>query len=127
MSERTFVLNKLIKDDVLVAMKRANQKVDMLRLSDDHIETALLKKVLEEAREVDAAKTPDEEAVEMEDYMHVARAIDKVQAGIFDDLGPFNERIFARTVTLEASDKWVEYYANQPDRFPELKQVTEAK
>lgn len=128
---RSFLLDKLIRDNIFTSMQALGQQVEYHRLTDDDFLVELKKKLLEEANEfinsTDQAKALDELA----DLLEVIEFLGKELNSDFEALrnlqaerraknGGFADRIYVERVSLKNDDPWVEYYAANPDRFPEI-------
>jgi len=127
---RTFKLNKLIRDKVLENMLQLGQDVQYKTLDDHDVIEALRQKLLEEAKEFDPFCK--ESLRELADVQEVIDALTDLLGANPDKLrelqktvrvkrGDFTKRVFVDTVTLADDDPWVEYYACNPERFPELR------
>ena len=117
---RIFQLSKLVRDGIVPSMEAAGQKPDFRVLTEQERVSELYRKIIEEALEGDVA-----------DLLELAEAIGEAAGKSFDEIradqlakrekvGGFTQGIFVNTVTLEDGDKWIDYYAAEPDRFPEV-------
>lgn len=125
---RTFRLNKLVRDGIVPQMQTAGQQVLSKKLSDEEFIIALSKKMVEEAREFNPKK-PDA-AKELADVLEVIEALAGELGFSFEELrqkqaeiktlrGGFSDKLFIEKVSMADTDKWAEYYAAEPKRFPE--------
>lgn len=129
---RTFRLNKLVRDGIVEDMERNGQQVVSRKLSDEEHGKALVSKVVEEALEIDPTD-PKGSAKELGDVLEVVEAlaahmglsmeeIRANQAQSRQKLGGFTDKIFVETVTVQDGDTWGDYYANDPQKYPEIKE-----
>lgn len=125
---RHFQLNKLIRDGVFESMLARGQQPEHKRLNDDEILHALKQKILEEGKEFD--HTSEKAIEELADLLEVIEHIAQELGGDFKKLrqvqlkkrknaGGFAKRAYVGTLHLQDDDPWVEYYAKDPERFPE--------
>jgi predicted house-cleaning noncanonical NTP pyrophosphatase (MazG superfamily) len=89
---------------------------------------ALANKGIEEASEFSKNPSLDELADELEtikargeEMGYDMGTIEKRRQQRFSERGGFDRGIYVETVELADSDPMVAYYANEPDRFPEVK------
>lgn len=127
---RTFRLNKLIRDGVFENMKVLSQIVEHRVLKKPELIKALQDKLLEELGEFEPdSKEPLRELADLQEIIDTLTyllganpdTLREIQEAVRAKRGTFNKRIFVETVTLADDDPWVQYYANEPDRFPEIK------
>lgn len=124
---RTFRLDKLIRDGVFENMQAIGQDVDYRVLDTNERQSAYTDKTLEECLEFDETGDPSELADALQTLIDKAHAagisfeeLKRLQEKKLAALGGFSELVFVHTVTLEEGDDWVNYYENNPDRFPEV-------
>lgn len=107
-----------------------NQVVKYKTLDDQALLKALQQKLFEELSEFDPnSKEPLRELADLQEvidaftYLLGADPIKlrNLQDKIRTKRGTFTKRIFVETVTLADDDPWAEYYAKDPNRFPEMK------
>jgi predicted house-cleaning noncanonical NTP pyrophosphatase (MazG superfamily) len=132
---RTFRLHKLLRDKIIEQNVAEGAEYDSKKLSDDKYLAALKAKLLEEANELplddhEEALKELADVQEVVDCLVVAHGfneqqVQEVQATKNAKAGSFKERHFAETITLPADNRWVEYYASQPSRFPEVIKLEE--
>lgn len=127
---RTFVLNKLVRDKLLIIMRGQSEEVDYKILSDEELLDALANKLREEVSEFDAR---DPKAIEeLADIREVIdqivktlaispKQLETIQRERRKKRGGFKKKIFIKKLVLQDDDPWAEYYASQPERFTELK------
>ena len=127
---RKFKLNKLIRDKVFDSMLDMKQRVDYKILNKTELIDALKEKLSEESLEFDPSS--DEPLRELADLQEIidtlVREMDftkadlmKIQDLVREKRGGFQKKVFVDTVTLDDKDGWVKYYANDPEKFPEIK------
>jgi predicted house-cleaning noncanonical NTP pyrophosphatase (MazG superfamily) len=116
---RIFHLNKLVRDGIVPSMEKHGQKVTHKVLSEEERVSALSDKLVEEAREGDLAdlyavlkERAKAEGKTIEDIAQEAHAKE-------EKIGGFSLGIYVETIELDDQDEWVDYYAAEPDRFPE--------
>jgi predicted house-cleaning noncanonical NTP pyrophosphatase (MazG superfamily) len=128
---RTFKLNKLVRDGPFENMIALGQSVKYKVLKKPELIKALHGKLQEELSEFDPndknslAELADLQEV-IDSLAHLLGSspgkLRTLQNAVRVKKGTFDKRIFVETVTLADDDPWVEYYANYPDRFQEVKQ-----
>ena len=116
---RTFRLNKLVRDGIVPDMQEKGQQPEYRTLSKDELVAALKEKLLEESAEVD-----------LPDLLEVIESLANTEGKTFDDIrreqiakrdkiGGFSVGTYVSSVTVSDDDKWADYYAAEPDRYPE--------
>lgn len=116
---RTFHLGKLVRDGIVPSMEEMGQKPDFRTLSEPQRISELYRKVIEEGGEGDLA-----------DLLEVVESLAAADGKTFEEIraeqlakrakvGGFTKGIFVNAVTLEDGDPWIDYYAAEPERFPE--------
>lgn len=126
---RSFLLNKLVRDNVFANMQELGQKITHRQLSDEEFLHELKRKLLEEADEFDSADP--KAAEELADLLEVIETAGQQLGQSFDELrtlqldrrakrGGFDQRIFVERLDLADDDPWADYYANDPTRFKEV-------
>lgn len=129
---RSFTLNKLVRDKVFTSMQELGQQITFRKLTDQEILPEMGKKLLEEANEF-SPSDPNAEN-ELADLLEVIEQLGKELGKEFEALrilqlkrrkerGSFDERIYVERLDLADEDPWVKYYAADPIRFPETKQI----
>lgn len=134
---RSFLLNKLVRDNIVTDMKAKGQQVVSRQLDDAEFLREAGRKVTEETGEFDPEK-PD--AKELADIVEIAETTAQAakdmaaKAGITteelealqlqrrQERGGFATRAYVESVTLADDDPWANYYASDPDRFKEMKE-----
>lgn len=126
---RTFKLDKLIRDGILKRMEQDGQSVDYHNVQGQELASALTKKLIEEATEFSLAKEHPIE--ELADLLAVLKSVARVSGYDWQDVidleadkelekGGFLKGIYVDTVTLDENDPFVEYYAKDPSKYPEV-------
>jgi len=129
---RSFILNKLVRDNILADMQQTGQNPTAKKLSKAEFKAALAAKLREEASEF---KIDDhKEAIkELADVMEVIDAIIEelginpeelrsAQAERRQKRGGFKQRTFVERVTMEDDSPWATYYGSEPERFKEIRE-----
>ncbi len=130
---RKFKLNKLIRDQPFDSMVQMGQKLDYKVLAKAEFLPALADKLVEESKELKIAIGDKTQALkELAECLDVVEVIGKELGVDFDELrrlqakrrqdrGGFDKKVYIRTIELADDDKWAEYYASDPKKFPEIK------
>ncbi|HSX31263.1 MAG TPA: nucleoside triphosphate pyrophosphohydrolase [Candidatus Saccharimonadales bacterium] len=125
------MLNKLVRDNIPTEMQRVGQKPAVRKLNDAEYKQELIKKLSEEAAELQASDSAGA-VKELGDLLEVIEAlaaafgadleqIQAAQAQRKAKMGGFAKRLYIGRLDLADDDKWVDYYANEPARYPEVK------
>jgi len=130
---RYFKFNKLVRDKVFPDMLNNNQNPrGTKRLDDEEFLTELIKKVLEEANEMKNVKSKDDVKYELADVYEVLDYIKNVLKITDSEMaelrkrkreknGGFDERMYIEDVGLEEDNYLLQYYLDNPDKYPEVK------
>jgi len=130
---RYFKFEKLVRDNIVPQMIDNNQEVrGIKRLNDNEFITELIKKVLEEVEEMKNVKSKDELKYELADVYEVLdyikntlnisdSEIAKLKEQKREKNGGFDERMYIEDVGVEEDCKWLQYYLDNPDKYPEVK------
>ncbi len=126
---RTFQLNKLVRDGIVDDTIAQGGKVESRLLSSATLDQALIAKASEELEELTKEITAEELADLYEVLGQIATnngisaiEITEAQEKKRRQVGGFTNGDYIETVTLPENSEWSEYYANDPDRFPEIKE-----
>jgi predicted house-cleaning noncanonical NTP pyrophosphatase (MazG superfamily) len=122
---RSFELNKLVRDKIVPEMLELGQKPVAKTLNGKDYLQALVTKLLEEAKELNASDT-SEALKELADLLEVIEALAKAFGADFDKLrtvqadrktkrGGFEDRTYGGRLDLADDDPWVNYYAKEPE------------
>ncbi|QQS39109.1 nucleoside triphosphate pyrophosphohydrolase [Candidatus Woesebacteria bacterium] len=132
---RKFEFKKLVRDKIVEGIIAVGNKPNWKTLSDSEFVHELKKKIVEEALEVPRTNDPAEVVKELADIQEIidnlleALKISKekfaeVQKKKNEDRGSFKKRQYIDTVeTSDEVTKWVSYYLDNPDKYPEVKDV----
>lgn len=121
---REFKLNKLVHDGIIGLNEEHGAITDYIELTGDNLVDALFDKLDEEIREFEQAITTEEMLKEFRDVRCVFFAIRKAMGREVIDDGyvpekTFDRGFFVRSV-MEPEGEWADYYASNPERFPEI-------
>jgi|SRR5579862_1375160 len=129
MKTRTFKLNKLVRDKIVQFHLDMDGEVKYKTIEDDKLTKALLTKLIEEAKELKTSNLSVGELADLQELLdtlaqHLGTKkslLAKKQKEKRARNGAFKKGHYIDTVTLPADNKWSEYYAADPKRFPEVK------
>ncbi len=130
----TFRLNKLVRDKLPSIYESLGQKPTLRFLANDEHKTALIDKIIEEAKELQASITTTTRDDTIGEIADVQQALDDLKAleGITDKevkhkqaeksakSGGFADGVFIETLALPHDDTWVKYYRQNPERYEEI-------
>ncbi len=133
MSIRRFVLNKLVRNNMVEKYKTEGVTANVETLTDNeqYLE-AISAKLIEELEEVFAAQDKKElieEIADLEEALHsfkhllgiTNKEVDTARVKKATDKGTFSERLFIHYIDVPAKSKRViEYCEAQPDKYPEV-------
>lgn len=125
-----FKLNKLIRDKLPTDYEKAGQKAVYRKLTLPEHKAELIRKIIEEASEININDDNEEITGEIADIQQVLDdlvfvfGIDQKQIDIIKQIknekkGGFRDGAFVDTLELTDTDEWVSYYRKRPDIFPE--------
>jgi predicted house-cleaning noncanonical NTP pyrophosphatase (MazG superfamily) len=125
----TFKLNKLVRDRIVQDHLNSGGKVKFKRLPAWEKRQALADKIIEETKELAVSEEILEELADLQevlDQLAKDAGISKVQIAEVQKTkraknGGFENGDFIEQETWPAEHKWTKYYANEPERFPEVK------
>jgi predicted house-cleaning noncanonical NTP pyrophosphatase (MazG superfamily) len=127
---RTFRLEKLVRDGIVASHEAVGGSCVSRQIADQELANATQHKVLEEVGELfrpDQGRTPSEYADVIEAVLKDAEVAgispDEVMRAMQakkDRMGGFSTNTFVETATVPETSWLAEYYASQPDRFPEI-------
>jgi len=128
MAERTFRLDKLVRDDIVLSHQDEGGSCVVRQLTPSEIRTASDAKIDEEVAELkaDEDRGVGEYADVIEVLLHDAEIAGHTREEIFQamndktkEIGSFSMNTYIETVTVP-EDSWLaEYYSSKP-RFPEI-------
>jgi len=127
----TFKFDKLVRDKIIEHQINSGAKPAYHLLGAEDHKRELVQKIMEEAAEISGAPA-GEVAEEIAD---VQQALDDLKAlyGLSDEdvrvaqaaknakNGAFAKGIYVDAVTVSEGDKWIAYYRDNADRYPEIK------
>lgn len=130
-----FIFNKLVRDKMPLIYNEYKQKIHLRKLNQKELIVALKEKLIEEAQEIPVADGTHEEIVE--ELADVEQLIDDIRSHLaitddeitvakiekFTKKGGFINGIFVESIELSDEDKWVEYYRNEPLKYPEINEI----
>lgn len=128
----TFQLNKVVRDKVLEDMLENGQEPEYRELSGTELLKELVSKVQEEASELDASDPGlMKELMDVQTAIFAILSVRGVSRADFqravdsrnDEKGEFKHAYYIGRLTLSADDPWVEYYRQEPSRYPEINNV----
>lgn len=125
-----FIFNKLVRDKIVQQQIASGADPEYYKLDPTEHAEALVAKILEEAAEIPVADR-DEAIKEIADVQQAMDDLKKVlglddqdianaQAIKNERVGAFAEGLFVETVTVDEGDKWIDYYRQNPERYPEI-------
>ena len=126
----TFHLNKLVRDKLREIYAGLNQKAKYKKLTSREHKGQLIRKITEEANEIDIDSSISEITDEIADLYQVLEdmmllygiseeQVKNSQRVSFDKKGGFIGGTYIETLELPDDDEWVSYYRKKPDIFPE--------
>jgi len=126
----TFQLNKLVRDKLREIYASLNQKAKYKKLTSREHKRQLIRKITEEADEIDINSSISEVTDEIADLRQVLddmmllygiseEQVKNSQKVSFDKKGGFIGGTYVETLELSDDDEWVDYYRKRPDIFPE--------
>ncbi len=126
--QRTFRLNKLVRDEIVPDIIRGGGEVVRVQLQTrEQKRQALLAKIVEEAQEFGVSSTVSEvadlqEAVDqlVANEGFTPEEVRQKQDEKREKVGGFGRGYFIETVTLPDDNQWVPYYAADPEKYPEV-------
>lgn len=130
---RRFKFSKLVRDKIVGSIISVGNKPNWHTLSDDDFIRELKNKIVEEAAEVPRTDDPKEIVKELADLQELIdnllpvlgvskKEFAKVQKDKNMERGSFKKRQYVKDVeTSDEVTKWVQYYLDNPDKYPEVK------
>lgn len=118
-----------MRDKIVELTESYGGTVKYKTLSGKELNKALLEKLVEEVREMQAAELEAGELADLQEILgQLAKNLKVTDAQLAEKQakkcasnGGFAKGHFVDTVTLPADNKWAKYYGNDPKRFPEIK------
>lgn len=130
---RKFAYRKLVRDLVLEGIKQDGRQASWKTLDDDEYRKELVKKLVEESKELENESSKNEVVKELADIQEIVKALAKSYKITNEEInleqnsknmksGSFNSKIFVDTVEVqEDNTKWLNYYLSNPEKYPEIK------
>lgn len=130
---RRFKFSKLVRDNIVDQIISTGSKPNWKVLSDSEYIQELKKKIVEESQEIPRANDQDEVVKELADIQEIIdnllnalniskEKFSEIQKAKNNKNGSFKKRHFIEDVeTTDEVTKWVQYYVDNPDKYPELK------
>jgi predicted house-cleaning noncanonical NTP pyrophosphatase (MazG superfamily) len=127
---RTFRLNKLVRDKIVQSTEEQGGSAEHRVLEAEELRRALLNKLNEELVELMYGHEPDlEKLADIGEVIEgiavsLGKTVTELHAVQYDKrrkVGGFTTGVYVETVTLPEGNEWVDYYASNPIRFPEVK------
>ncbi len=126
-----FKFSKLVRDKIIDHQVNSGAIPHYRPLSDKEHKQQLVEKIIEEAKEITQAKQ-EERASEIADvqqalddlverYGLTKKDIINAQKAKLNKNGAFKKEVFIDYVEIDESNKWVEYYKKNSERYPEIK------
>lgn len=125
-----FKFAKLVRDKIVDRQIASGAKPNVRQLNEDEHKHELIKKIIEEAQEIDQA-TPAEVAAEIADVQQALDDLAKLHGITHNDItaaqsqknrknGAFTKGLYIDYVEIDESDPWTSYYRKNSDRYPEI-------
>ncbi|MDK2899262.1 MAG: hypothetical protein PWQ10_449 [Patescibacteria group bacterium] len=129
-----FKLNKLVRDKLPVDYSRLGQIVEYKKLSPDEHKNQLIKKIIEEAKEIQIDDSIENIKSEIADIQQVINDLmdlcnitsDQIKVAQkikYNKKGGFKKGFFVETIELAENDEWIAYYRDdkRSTLYPEIK------
>jgi len=127
-----FIFNKLVRDKLREEYVRLHHRATYRELGPGELIEKLQAKIIEEAKEIPVAGTPQEIAAELADIQQVIddiaetqgitpEQIAQLQQQKFEKKGGFTGATFVDVLELDEDDEWTAYYRQSPEIFEEIK------
>ena len=127
---RTFIFNKLVRDNIVPSMTDLGSTPHTKKINDTEFIHELVKKIQEEAREFELQ--PNDDVVELiadvQEVLDTLRTtmgiteaqVTEKQKEKMNKTGGFESRDFISTIECPDNYPWIEYYENNPEKYPEV-------
>lgn len=124
---RTFRLNKLVRDNIVALNESQGAQVEYKVLEGQELQAARLDKLQEEANELREGVTAKELA-DLQELLDTIAEGEGISREEIDEEkeekrvknGGFRAGHFVLSITLPDDSEWINYYAANPERFPEI-------
>lgn len=130
---RKFKFGKLVRDKIVDGIISVGNKPNWKVLSDSEYIQKLKDKIVEESQEIPRTTDQQEVVKELADIQEIIdnlleilniskEKFSEIQKAKNDKNGSFKKRHYIEDVeTSDEVTKWVQYYLDNPDKYPELK------
>ena len=130
---RRFKFHKLVRDKIVQSIISVGNKPNFRKLTDKEFIQELKNKIVEESAEVPRTNDPKEVVKELADLQELIdnllpvlgiskKKFVEIQKNKNKDRGSFKNRQYVEDVeTSDEETKWVKYYLDNPDKYPEIK------
>jgi len=127
-----FKVDKLIRDKMPEIMRSYGIALYERVMGESEYKERLRDKILEEAKEVCAAKNQPEIKEELADLLEVIHALALSEGLSYEEVeeerlkkrhekGSFLGRIHSAFSEMDADHQYISYYLSEPERYPEIK------
>jgi len=127
----TFILNKLVRDKLRSEYERMNQTATYRQLSKTEFGAELVRKIIEEVKEIPVGGTKEAITAELADAQQAIDDLMALHSILPSEVrevkqkkliakGGFAGAAFVTTLELSDDDTWVDYYRSAPDIFSEV-------
>lgn len=130
---RSFQFSKLVRDKIVSQQQDSGAVSHYRTLSKDEHKHELVKKIIEEVKEVTEATKEDvaSEIADVQQALDDLKAIygidsaelSREQARKNEKAGAFSQGLFVEYVEVDDENPWVDYYLKNADRYPEIKEA----
>ena len=130
---RRFKFSKLVRDKIVENIISVGNKPNWRVLSDTEFIRELKNKIVEESAEVPRNNDPKAVVEELADLQELIDSLllafgvskkefSKIRRNKNKERGAFKKRLYIEDVeTTNKVTKWVKYYLDNPDKYPEIK------
>lgn len=125
-----FKFDKLVRDKIVGSIIGSGATAKYITLSDSELKKELVNKIIEEAKEISNADKADiaseiadvQQAIDdlIELYDLKTEDINKAKKAKLDKAGAFKKGHYIYYVDAGEDNKWVKYYRENADRYPEM-------
>mgnify|MGYP000904656588 CR=1 FL=1 len=128
---RYFKFDRLVRDEIVYQILKNGDLPNYRYLDDDEYVRRLKEKLLEESQEVCVAEKKEDLLEELADVLEVVESMLEVMGSSKLDLrkvqakkrkinGSFKKRIVVEYVRCEEKSKWLNYYLENKQKYPEI-------
>lgn len=123
-----FKYGKLVRDNIVKNQEASGAKPKYRLLNTNEHAQELIMKIIEETEEIIGSEDLAAEIADVQQALDDLRELVGVtnadvadkQKQKLDKTGGFGKGIYIEYVELDESDKWVRYYRDNPERYPEI-------